>query len=422
MDSSNGMGDSADTLTPLIKWLFGSPPVVGVRLWDGSRLGPTEGPVLVLRSPLALRYLVWNPGELGLARGYVTGELDVEGDLRAALRLIWRAWRPDGWVAGSPRDRVAATALAIRNGLAGPQPPVPASEVNHLRGRLHSRSRDRAAVSHNYDVSNDFYQLFLDPAMVYSCAYWTSDALGYTLADAQRDKLDQVCRKLNVGPGTRLLDVGCGWGALIMHAAEHFGAHATGVTLSSEQHELLTARLKELDPYPSGGTVEARLQDYRDVTDGPYDAVSAIEMSEHVGARNYPRLVAGLRDLLAPEGRLLVQQMSRGPATTPGGGALVESYIAPDMHMRTLGSTISVFEEADLEVIGVEAMREHYARTLHAWTDAIEERAAEISELIGAESARVWRIYMASDALAFEQGRSGVDQILATRSVGAQPK
>ncbi|MYW32371.1 cyclopropane-fatty-acyl-phospholipid synthase family protein, partial [Streptomyces sp. SID2119] len=294
-------------------------------------------------------------------------------------------------------------------------PPVPAARAG-LRGALHSKARDRAAISHHYDLSNAFYALLLDETMAYSCGYWTSDAPGYGPADAQRDKLELICRKLGLRPGARLLDIGCGWGSLTLHAAQHHGVRVTAVTLAAEQaayvREQVTARgLEEL--------VEVLNIDYRDIaerpeTRGTYDAVSTIEMGEHVGDAEYPAFTRILHDSLRPQGRVLVQQMSRG-ANAPGGGAFIESYIAPDMHMRPVGETVGLLEGSGLEVRDVEALREHYVLTVDAWRRTLEERWAEFVALVGEETARVWRLYLVGGALAFEERRMGVDQILCVR-------
>jgi cyclopropane-fatty-acyl-phospholipid synthase len=251
--------------------------------------------------------------------------------------------------------------------------------------------------------------------MAYSCAYWTSDAPDYDLEQAQADKLDLVCRKLGLEPGMRMLDVGCGWGALAIHAARAYGVAVTGVTLSAQQRAFAAARVKSLG---LAGAVDIRLQDYRDVIDGPYDAISTIEMGEHVGADRYPAFAAGLFGLLAPQGRLLVQQMSRG-RRAPGGGAFIESYVAPDMHMRPVGATVDMVEEAGFEVRDVHALREHYLRTVRAWAATLQAHWDEAVALVGEPMARVWRLYLAGGALAFEEGRMGVDQILAVRPSSA---
>jgi cyclopropane-fatty-acyl-phospholipid synthase len=411
-------GGVAGLLQPVARQLFGGELPVRLRAWDGSEAGPDNGPTLVLRSRQALRRLLWHPGELGLAQAYVTGELDVDGDLTAGLRAVWQAVRERGLSGAStsaarltPAGWLAAARAAAALRILGPRPPAPVSEAR-ISGRIHSRSRDKDVIAHHYDVPAGFYQLILDPAMAYSCAQWTSADPGYTLADAQRDKLDGICGKLGLGPGMHLLDVGCGWGSLSVHAARSYGADVTAVTLAGEQARFVRARLAREG---LAGKVAVRNQDYRDIGTGQHDAVASIEMGEHVGDLEYPAFCTQLRGLLRPGGRLLIQQMSRG-AVAPGGGRFIEAYIAPDMHMRPVGETIELLERAGLEVLGVEAMREHYTRTIRAWLATLEERFDEVTAMIGAEPARVWRLYLAGGALAFDEGRMGVHQILAVRS------
>jgi cyclopropane-fatty-acyl-phospholipid synthase len=402
----------ADTLAATVRQLVGDDLPVRIRAWDGSEAGPADAPVAVIRNRRALRRVLWRPDELGLARAYVTGDLDVEGDLEDGFRRIWSFARSrDHAVHISWRDEVAVAGLALRLGILGLPPRAPVSEAK-IRGRLHSRSRDRAVIAHHYDLSNEFYALILDEHMAYSCAYFTSDAPGDTLADAQRDKLDLVCRKLSLAPGMRLLDVGCGWGSLSIHAAQHYGVHVTGVTLSREQLDFAQKRAADVGVQD---LVEFRLQDYRDVTDGPYDAASSIEMGEHVGAENYPVFVATVQRLLRPAGRFLVQQMSRAAGNAPGGGAFIEAYIAPDMHMRPVGETVGLLEAGGFEVRDVHALREHYVRTAEEWRANFESRWDDVVALVGEEVARVWRLYLVGGTLAFEERRMGVDQILAVK-------
>ncbi|MGX7826696.1 class I SAM-dependent methyltransferase [Actinokineospora sp. 24-640] len=398
----------ASTLAELAERVLGAPLPVRLRAWDGSEAGPADAPVGVVRSRRALRRLLWNPDELGLARAYVSGDLDVEGDLGAALSLFWAINR------GTPRlslgEKLGVVRAGLRLGVLGPRPPIPAAEAR-LSGPKNSKARDKAAISHHYDFSNAFYQLILDPRMAYSCGYWTSDSPDYTVDDAQRDKLDLVCRKLGLRPGTRMLDVGCGWGSLAIHAARHHGVHVTGITLAREQRQFILDRVGELG---LADRVDIRLQDYRDLADEPFDAIGTLEMGEHVGAANYPVYAATLFRMLKPGGRLLLQQMSRG-ANAQGGGAFIETYIAPDMNMRPVGQTVDLLEGAGLEVRDVEALREHYVWTVRAWWQTLERRWDEVVALIGEEQARVWRLYFAGGALAFEENRMGVDQILAVR-------
>ncbi|HET7276477.1 MAG TPA: cyclopropane-fatty-acyl-phospholipid synthase family protein [Dermatophilaceae bacterium] len=405
----------ADALAHALEPVVGGPLPVGLHAWDGSRAGPETGPAVLLRSPAALRRILWHPGELGAAQAYVTGELDVDGDLAEALDCVRRAGR-ERQLAGIRPTLGAAAALARaalllrRVGALGGPPPAPASQAR-LSGRLHSLGRDRQAISHHYDVTSDFYALLLDPHLAYSCAYWTSDAPGYTLEDAQRDKLELVCQKVGLRPGSRLLDIGCGWGSLSLYAAEHHGVRVTGVTIASEQKERVERLVAERG---LGDLVEVRLQDYREIADDGYDAVVSLEMGEHVGAANYPAFASVLASRVRPGGRVLVQQMSRA-GRHPGGGPFIESFIAPDMHMRPLGETVALLERSGLEVRDVEALREHYVRTVRAWLETLEARWDEAVALVGEESARVWRLYLVGGAMAFRDGRMGVDQVLMVR-------
>jgi cyclopropane-fatty-acyl-phospholipid synthase len=404
---------AAPKLTALLDEVTGVALPVRIRCWDGSESGPAGAPVLVIRSRTALRRLLWQPDELGFSQAYVAGELDIEGDMTTALQHFWGAVRELG--VAKPeigvRTRLRAASLVLRLGAVGPRPTAPGEEAR-LKGLLHSKTRDRDAISHHYDLSNDFYHLLLDEHMAYSCAYYTQapGTAGYTLHDAQTDKLDLVCRKLGLQPGQRLLDVGCGWGSMILHAAEHYGVHATGVTISSEQRDFIEKRVAERGLQ---GKVTVRLQDYREVSDGPYDAISTIEMGEHVGAENYDVYTATLYRLLAPRGRLLLQQMSR--VDNPGGGAFIESYIAPDMTMVPLGTTANNIEKAGFEIRDVHVMREHYVHTIRAWLDTFESRIEEVVAMIGEGQSRVWRLYIVGSALAFEENRMGVDQFLAVK-------
>jgi cyclopropane-fatty-acyl-phospholipid synthase len=398
----------AEALAPFV----GGALPVHLTAWDGSAAGPADAPHVVLRSPRALRRLLRHPGELGAAQAYVTGELDVEGDLNAALTHVWEVAHERGLGGIRPTPATVAAVLKVAKGagaLGLPLPP-PASQAV-LKGRLHSLGRDKQAIHHHYDLSNEFYELILDPHMAYSCAYWTSDDPDYTVEDAQRDKLDLVCRKLGLEPGMRLLDIGCGWGSMSLYAAEHFGAQVTGVTIAAEQKRFIDARIAERGLQDR---VEIRLQDYRDVPDNDFDAVVSLEMGEHVGQRNYRTYTSVLHDRVRPGGRVLIQQMSRR-GRHPGGGPFIESFIAPDMTMRPVGQTVDLIEESGLEVRDVHALREHYVRTVDAWYDTFEANWDRAVALVGEEVARVWRLYLVGGSMAFRDGRMGVDQILSVR-------
>ncbi|WIM87277.1 cyclopropane-fatty-acyl-phospholipid synthase family protein [Candidatus Mycobacterium wuenschmannii] len=398
-------------LAAAIEPLIGGELPVRLIAWDGSVAGHPAAPVVWLYSAAALRRILWCPGELGAAQAYVCGDLDVDGDLVTALDHVWtqiaeQRLRP---VRPSATMLVRLTAVAARLGAFGAPLKPPASQAR-LRGRLHSPSRDKAAISHHYDLSNEFYRLILDPTMAYSCGYWEPSHTNPTLAQAQRDKLDRICRKLRLDerPDMWLLDVGCGWGSLSLHAAEYYDAQVLGITLSDEQKDYIDAALAERG---LGDRVEIRVQDYRTVTDGPFDAAASIEMGEHVGQQHYSTFAGILHDSVRPDGRVLIQQMSRR-GRHPGGGPFIEAFIAPDMHMRPLGETIGFLEDAGLSTISVEAMGAHYVHTVDAWIDNFEKHWDAVLRLIGEEGARVWRLYLAGGRLAFAHGRMGVDQIL----------
>jgi cyclopropane-fatty-acyl-phospholipid synthase len=423
------MADAAQRILELAERTLSSPFPLRVRAWDGSEAGPPGAPALVFRKRRALRRLLWRPGELGLARAWVAGELDIEGDLYTALDLlsgtVWEreegapsAGRAEGFrtaatALGDPATyRLARSALA----LAGPglPPAPPPEEVRRRAGIAHTRRRDKAAIAHHYDVGNDFYALVLGPSMVYSCAVWAGPDT--TLEEAQRAKLDLVCRKLGLREGQRLLDVGCGWGSLVLHAVEHYGVHATGVTLSVEQAAFARKRIAE-----AGLTerIEIRVQDYRDVRDGPYDAISSIGMAEHVGSVQYLEYARTLYGLLKPGGRLLNHQIARRPLRDEEEYSIdefIDRYVFPDGELAPVGSTVSRLEEAGFEVRDVEALREHYGRTLRAWVANLEAHWDKAVAATTSGRARVWQLYMAASALSFERNRIGVNQVMAVRT------
>ncbi|MCX5382013.1 cyclopropane-fatty-acyl-phospholipid synthase family protein [Streptomyces sp. NBC_00083] len=414
------MADAALRLTALAEELLGEPLPVRIRAWDGSEAGPPGGPVLVVRHRRALRRLLWKPGELGLARAWVAGEIDVEGDLYTVLDrlagLIWeRGGDPKDAVhpVRDPRLRAAARAL-VKLGGALPPPAPPAEEMRRRTGRLHTKRRDKDAISHHYDVGNDFYELVLGPSMVYSCAYWEHP--GSTLAEAQRDKLDLVCRKLALKEGDRLLDVGCGWGSMAIHAAREYGARVVGITLSREQAAYARKRIAE-----EGLTdrIEIRVQDYRDVKDGPFDAISSIGMAEHVGSVRYAEYADILYGLLREGGRLLNHQIARRPERDESAyhvDEFIDAYVFPDGELAPLGRTLATLEEAGFEARDVEPIREHYALTLRQWVANLESDWPRAVRHTSPGRARIWRLYMAASALSFERNRIGVNQILAVKT------
>jgi cyclopropane-fatty-acyl-phospholipid synthase len=399
------------SIADLVTAILGADLPIGFRAYDGSRAGPEDAPAtLVLRSPDAVRRMVTSPGELGFGRAYVAGDLDVEGDIFAALELRHRlpALRltRDQWVQGL--KLVGASGLR-------PLPPPP--EEARLHGRRHTRARDAAAVAHHYDVSNDFYRIVLGPTLTYSCAVWASPAVG--LDAAQTAKYELICRKLDLQPGMRLLDVGCGWGGMAIHAAREHGVRAVGVTVSQRQAELAEKRVVEAG---LAGQVEIRLQDYRDIADGPYDAISSIGMFEHVGLSQLETYFARLHSLLVPTGRLLNHGISR-PGTAKRRArthfrrrSFIDRYVFPDGELHEVGSVVSAMQRQGFEVRHVESLREHYALTLRAWVANLEADWDRALRLTSEGRARVWRLYMAACAVSFEDGFNQIHQALAVKA------
>ena len=404
-----------------------------LRAWDGSEAGPEGAPVLEFHSRRALRRILWSPGQLGLSRAYVAGDIDSPGDIFAAFTALSSAGKfaePGPFRRPTAGEMWTLLRAAVRLGAIGPQPAPPPEEAKVAKGRLHSRRRDSAAISHHYDVGNDFYALVLGQSMVYSCAVWpegssgtesaeTGNRLAAGLDEAQQEKLDLVCRKLGLRPGMRVLDVGCGWGSFALHAAGKYGATVVGITLSTEQANLARKRAAE-----AGLTerVDIRVQDYRDVGDGPFDAISSIGMSEHVGREQTPAYAAALFGLLRPGGRLLNHAISwnAGP-TKPDPDSFLPRYVFPDGEMISLGEMVTALEGTGFEVLDVEALRRHYALTLRAWVSRLEANWDHAVKLTSLGRARVWRLYMASSALGFESGLTGVNQVLVQRPGGDEP-
>ncbi|WP_405838905.1 cyclopropane-fatty-acyl-phospholipid synthase family protein [Streptomyces platensis] len=418
------MADAAGRLTKLAEEVLGAPLPVRIRAWDRSESGPPGAPTLVIRHRRALRRLLFKPGELGLARAWVAGDLDIDGDLYEALDrlagLIWErsdAPKPPraALVRALARPEIRAAAREMLALAGAPVPPTPpAEELRRRRGPLHTLRRDKEAISHHYDVGNDFYALVLGPSMVYSCAYWESPQA--TLEDAQRAKLDLICRKLGLRKGQRLLDVGCGWGSMVLHAAREYDVRAVGITLSEEQAGFARKRIAEAG---LADRIEIRVQDYREIHDEPFDAISSIGMAEHVGRTQYAEYAEALYSLLKPGGRLLNHQIARRPVADEEAyhvDEFIDRYVFPDGELAPVGRTVGQLEEAGFEVRDVEAIREHYALTLRSWVDNLERHWDEAARLTSPGRARVWRLYMAASALSFERNRIGVNQVLAVRT------
>ncbi|CAO5259526.1 class I SAM-dependent methyltransferase [Frankia sp. AgKG'84/4] len=403
----------------LLEIMLGTAPPVRVQLWDGSSLGPETATRVVVRSPEAIRRVLFRPGELGLARAFVAGDLDVDGDIFDGLEIR-------GALSNLPRrpgTAAGAAALAVLREL-GARPPAPPPEEARLRGRRHSQDRDAAAISHHYDVSNDFYRMLLGPTMTYSCGVWESPDAG--LDAAQLAKHELVCRKLGLRPGERLLDVGCGWGSMLIHAAQRFGVRGVGVTISVEQAAQARRRIAEAG---LADRIEIRLQDYREIPDGPFDAISSVGMVEHVGRAKLPTYFDSLYRLLRPGGRLLNHGISKpgdpagahrhrphlGPVPLPAGRDFLRRYVFPDGELHEIGLMTTLTQAAGFEVRHVENLREHYALTLRAWVRRLEDNWQAAVEDVGGGRARVWRLYMAGSALSFESGQTQIHQTLAVR-------
>jgi cyclopropane-fatty-acyl-phospholipid synthase len=393
-----------------------SGPGVRISAYDGSSVGDPDAPIRVnIRSELALQYLASSPGELGLARAYVTGELEVEGDLYESLKAI--AERPSlGGVSLADKVKVLqALGPAVLK-----RPPIPAEEVvpgtrlahTIAAVKRHTKSRDRAAISHHYDVSNRFYSWVLGPSMAYTCAvYATEDT---SLEDAQAEKFDLVCRKLALKPGMRLLDVGCGWGGMVRHAVRNYGVTALGVTLSQQQAEW--AQKAIADEGLEGA--EVRWSDYRDVTESEFDAVSSIGLTEHIGRSQLPAYFRFLHSRLRDGGLLLnhciMKPTTTAPTITKRG--FINRYVFPDGELLGLGTIVSAMQNRGFEVRHEENLREHYAKTLAAWGDNLEAHWDEAVAEVGVGRARVWRLYMAGSRLAFDRNDIQLHQVLASKT------
>jgi cyclopropane-fatty-acyl-phospholipid synthase len=383
----------------------------GLRFWDGSEVPPPptadDELTLVVRDPVALAYALRQPNELGFGRAWVTGALDVDGDLERGLALRDRF----GGLRLSAADRLAALRAVARLGavrLRGPA--VPASEAPVGRGRRHSLDRDRVAVRHHYDVSNAFYRMVLGPTMVYSCAYFSSP--DDTLEEAQTRKLETICRKLRLRAGDRLLDIGCGWGALVLHAAREHGARAVGVTLSEPQAELARERIRDAG---LGHRCEIRVADYREIDDGPYDKVASVGMYEHVGRAQLGEYVGRVTRLLREGGLFLNHGIVRAQPRLWDKHSFIARYVFPDGELHPVGAVVDAMERAGLEIRDDEALREHYALTLRRWVaNLAANREAAIAEA-GTERERIWRLYMTGSAVAFEAGNISVHQVLAAK-------
>jgi cyclopropane-fatty-acyl-phospholipid synthase len=413
-----------------------------VRFWDGSELPATAAPptaasptaalsssapgrpsapgrasavratppTILVTDPAAIAHIVREPNELGLARAWGLGLIDLAGDLDDAFSIGERLPK----LRISARDRLdalrAAWQLVGAGGLIGGLP-MPAGELRARRGALHSKSRDRDSVRHHYDVPTDFHRLVIGPSMVYSCAYFSEPT--DTLEAAQERKLEVICRKLRLEPGMRLLDVGCGWGSLVLHAAREHGVNAVGVTLSEPQAREARERIRQ-----AGGDLasrcEIRVADYREVDDGPYDAVASVGMYEHVGLDKLDEYTATISRLLRPGGLFLNHGIAR-LRQPQRRSAFIDRFIFPDGELHPVGNLIRSLESQRLEVRDVEALREHYGLTLRRWIANLSSNREQAIAIAGSERERIWQVYLTGSARAFERGMLSIFQVLCAR-------
>ena len=389
------------------------PEQVAVTAYDGSVAGPPNAEVtLHVRDPRALTHMVVAPGELGLARGYVSGMLDLDApDHHRALQVL-STGKHMADLSWAQRRAILRTLGREALHLVEP-PPQEVGARRYLAGlRAHTRRRDALAVSHHYDVSNTFYSWVLGPSMAYTCAVYPTD--GASLEQAQENKFDLVCRKLGLEPGMRLLDVGCGWGGMALHAAEHYGVEVVGVTLSRRQAEWGQKLVAEAG---LTGQVDLRHQDYRDVT-GTFDAISSIGLTEHIGLAQLDAYAARLSSLLRPQGRLLNHCITRPDDDSPPvrRRGFITRYVFPDGELPGVGRIVGALQRAGLEVRHEENLREHYARTCAAWSRNLDDRWEQAVEEVGLGTARVWALYLAGSRLGFERNEIQLHQVLATRT------
>ena len=384
-----------------IERLFPERPFA-IEFWDGTSVPATgdSGPVIAVRSPSAVSHALRAPGQLGLSRAYVSGELEVD-DLDALNRVIYE-WTPPALPA---RGRISLMLAAARAAGARLRPSRPAAELRP-RGWLHSRARDARAVRHHYDVSNEFFALFLDRSMTYSCAFFSRD--GASLESAQEAKLELTCRKLRLEPGQRVLDVGCGWGSFAIHAAARHGVSVLGITLSEPQASLARARVTEagLDD-----RVRIRVLDYRNLKDERFDAIASIGMVEHVGAERIDLYATRLASLLRPGGRLLNHGIAHLHHSSARAGPFTDRYVFPDADPLLLSRILLALERAGFVTEHVEEFGADYAETLRHWAKRLDEHRVEAVRLAGEERVRVWRLYLRAAASGFTTGFNSIYQV-----------
>jgi cyclopropane-fatty-acyl-phospholipid synthase len=399
-------------LAEIFESVVGSGAGIEFAAYDGSKAGPSGADIrLEVKSPIAVAYLAQAPGELGMARAYISGHLDVHGDMYQLLDRMWSLTIND---IPMTEKMAAIRALGVKPLLT--RVPLPAQEVRRSAmarlGSRHAKQRDAEAIHHHYDVSNRFYEWVLGPSMAYTCAtYPTPDA---TLEEAQHTKFDLVAKKLDLKPGMRLLDVGCGWGSMVRHAAREYGVKVLGVTLSRQQAEWAQKAIAEEG---LGDLAEVRFLDYRDVAETGFDMISSIGLTEHIGRDQLANYFGFLYGKLKPGGRLLNHCITRptGKEKTINKGGFINRYVFPDGELESVGTLVREMEDTGFEIRHEENLREHYALTLRDWCANLDDHWDEAVREVGQGTARVWRLYMAGCVVGFERNKIQLHQVLGVR-------
>jgi cyclopropane-fatty-acyl-phospholipid synthase len=380
---------------------------VGFRAYDGSTAGPANAVVtLDVRTPRAVEYLASSPNQLGLARAYVTGDLEIIGSAYDAMSRLY----PMPMDHLTTSDKLKLARMFAGKALKRPTPPP---QERTLKGDRHSKRRDAEAIHHHYDVSNLFYSWVLGPSMAYTCAVFPdADA---SLEVAQATKFDLVCRKLGLEPGMRLLDIGCGWGGMVRHAVKYYGVTAIGATLSEQQAIFAQQRIAEEG---LGDRAEVRFSDYRDVKETDFDAISSIGLTEHIGRDNYPAYFAFAYGKLKTGGRMLNHTITRSDDGERAiyKNSFINRYVFPDGELSGPGHIMSAFNNAGFEIRHEENLREHYALTLKHWCENLENHWDEAVAEAGLGTARVWRLYMAASRMGFDINNIQLHQMLAVKN------
>lgn len=376
-----------------------------IRLWDGTVWGCTDNPkfTLVIKDPIALRHMLLSPSELTLGEAYIFDELDIEGDIEAAIEL-------GDYLISS--GRVPASSSLLTKLLTFPSDDHKSEATGaQLDSSLHSRERDQQAIRYHYDLPPEFYALWLDERRVYSCACFEQEDID--LDTAQQNKLDYICRKLRLSTGERLLDVGCGWGALLIHAAKYYGIEAVGITLSARQAAVARERI-----HKSGLNERCRVElcDYRDLeVDRQFDKIVSVGMFEHVGEKNLREYFARVYTLLRPGGAFLNSGISASATYVRPGPSFIDRYVFPDGDLVPLHRSLSAAENCGFEVRDVESLREHYALTLRHWVRRLQDHAEQAQKIAGQETYRIWRLYLAATAHSFQIGRTNLYHLLLAK-------